>query len=454
MKYFLLPFIIVSSLISQAQDTTRLSLLFAGDIMGHDSQIASAYNPDTGSYDYSSCFQFVKRYLESADIAIGNLELTLAGPPYTGYPQFSSPVSLAVTLKKVGFDVLVTANNHAVDRGKQGIEHTISVLDSLDIMHTGTFTDEVPRLNDYPMMLRKNGFTIALMNYTFGTNGIPVPDPAIVNQIDTVLIGKDIQEAKQGNPDIMIAFMHWGNEYENLPVKSQEQVADFCFKKGVQVVIGSHPHVLQPMEWRKARGQFVVYSLGNFVSGQRKRYTDGGTMAYIELEKIRYRQDSTVTSIDSAGYYLQWVYRTADEKKDYFILPVQSFEKNPEVFIKDEASLLAFRQFINDSRQHYGHYNSHVDEIMELPQESAVRYKVHLKIMQVPPDTVRQVIDINADVCEFFGYERITSEEDSTLVALGNFRSRSRAETLCAKLIGQGEQAEVVRYTNGLRDEE
>ena len=123
---------------SIAQDTTRLSLLFAGDIMGHDSQIASAYDAKRKVYDYTSCFQFVKPYVDSVDLAIGNLELTLAGPPYKGYPQFSSPDALLTTLKDIGFDVLVTANNHCVDRGRKGLERTITMLDSFKIAHTGT----------------------------------------------------------------------------------------------------------------------------------------------------------------------------------------------------------------------------------------------------------------------------------------------------------------------------
>ena len=116
-----------------AQDTTRLSLLFLGDIMQHDSQIKAAYNNEATafSYDYSSCFQFVKPYIESVDVAIGNLELTLAGPPFKGYPQFSAPDELAIALKDLGMDVLVTANNHSLDRGKRGVDRTIERGDSL-----------------------------------------------------------------------------------------------------------------------------------------------------------------------------------------------------------------------------------------------------------------------------------------------------------------------------------
>src|SRR5688572_4492124 len=200
-----------------AQDTTRLSLLFLGDIMQHDSQISDAYDPLTKKYNYRPCFQFIKPYTQNVDLAIGNFELTLAGPPYKGYPQFSAPDELLVALKDMGMDVLVTANNHCVDRGKVGLERTIEMLDSLNIEHTGTFVDEVARLNEHPLLVRKNGFDLAILNYTYGTNGLPVTAPNIVNMIDTTIMRADLEKAKTLKPDIVIVFTHWGSEYQSLP---------------------------------------------------------------------------------------------------------------------------------------------------------------------------------------------------------------------------------------------
>jgi poly-gamma-glutamate capsule biosynthesis protein CapA/YwtB (metallophosphatase superfamily) len=342
-----------------AQDTTRLSLLFAGDIMGHDSQIASAYDVATKTYDYTSCYQFVKPYLESVDIAIANLELTLAGAPYKGYPAFSSPDQLVLTLKDAGFDVLVTANNHSCDRGKRGIERTIEMLDSFNIPHTGTFTDQASRLNDYPLMLSKNGFKLALLNYTYGTNGITVPSPTIVNPIDTTQIAKDIAKAKRDSSDMIISFLHWGSEYQSQPNAYQKRVTQFLFDKGVSLVIGAHPHVLQPMEFDTVKQQVVVYSLGNFVSGQRDRFKNGGAMVRIELSKIR-NDSLTTTAIDSVHYILQYVHR--DAKRDYLILPVPSFEKDTTGFIKDEISKVSFKTFVEDSRALLDKNNKNVVE--------------------------------------------------------------------------------------------
>jgi hypothetical protein len=353
-----------------SQDTTRLSLLFLGDIMQHDSQIKAAYNDATTgySYDYSSCFKFVKPYIESVDVAIGNLELTFAGPPFKGYPQFSAPDELGLALKEMGMDVLVTANNHSVDRGKKGIDRTIEMLDSLKIIHTGTFKDTVDRMNDYPLFIQKNGFVFALLNYTYGTNGIAVPKPNVVNRLDTLLMKRDIMKAKEAKPDFIIVFTHWGQEYQSQPSSMQKKITELCFKWGVQLVIGSHPHVLQPMEWRKEKNQLVTYSLGNFVSGQRDRYKDGGAMVHVNFTKITKDSVST-TVLDSAGYILEWVYRTVDDQKDYYVLPVPTFENDTTGFIKDETSRLAFKTFVEDSRKLLKKYNLNLSEIVKQPMK-------------------------------------------------------------------------------------
>jgi hypothetical protein len=367
-KVFFGLLLVVSALHVAGQDTARVSLLFAGDVMGHDSQIASAFDVNSESFDYTSCFAAIRPYVEAADIAIANLEVTLAGRPYTGYPQFSSPDALAIALQQSGFDALVTANNHCVDRGKSGLERTITMLDSFNIPHTGTFVDTLSRMNDSPLILEKNGFKIALLNYTYGTNGIPVPKGSIVNLLDTALMRRDIEKAKSLLPDIIIVFTHWGLEYQGLPTKNQVALTEFCFKIGAHMVIGAHPHVIQPMEWRKDANQFVAYSLGNFVSGQRKRYTDGGSMAYIELQKIQFTPDSSTTTIDSAGYYLQWVHRTPDKYKDYYIYPAHTLEHDTVGHIKDVASKALFKTFVDDSRFLYRKYNKDVLEMTTLPR--------------------------------------------------------------------------------------
>lgn len=371
---------------SGAQDTTRLSLLFLGDIMQHDSQISDAYDPLTKTYDYKPCFQYVKPYTQAVDLAIGNLELTLAGPPYKGYPQFSAPDELLVALKDMGMDVLVTANNHCVDRGKSGLERTIMMLDSLKILHTGTFVDEVERLNLHPLLIEKNGFKLALLNYTYGTNGMPVHKPNIVSHIDKEQIKKDLVRAKAMKPDAVIVFTHWGSEYQSLPSDWQKDITNFCFSQGADLVIGAHPHVIQPMEFDRKKDRLIVYSLGNFVSGQRKRYTDGGAMIRVELQKININDTIHNTVIDSAAYILQWVYRTADAQKNYYILPVPTAELKTTELIKDAESREAFKTFVTDSRTLLKNHNLNVGELKSSPNyviEYAGNYADTVRIREV-----------------------------------------------------------------------
>jgi poly-gamma-glutamate capsule biosynthesis protein CapA/YwtB (metallophosphatase superfamily) len=267
----------------------------------------------------------------------------------------------------MGMDVLVTANNHCVDTGKKGLERTIDMLDSMDILHTGTFKESVDRLNDHPLLIEKDSFRISLLNYTFSTNGLPVTKPNIVNRIDTAVIRQDLIIAKAQKPDVIIVFVHWGVEYQSLPNAQMKMVTEFCFNNGAQMVIGAHPHVLQPMEWRKAKNQFVAYSLGNFVSGQRKRYTDGGAVVYMELEKIKHKPDSSVTKIDSAGYLLEWVYRTVDAKKKYYVVPAPVAENDTIGIIKDATSKAASKVFFDDSRALFKRHTIAVPEIIALP---------------------------------------------------------------------------------------
>ena len=171
--------------------TDTLRLLFVGDLMQHQGQINAA-RTSTG-YDYSTCFAYVKEEIKKADLSIANLEVTLGGKPYKGYPAFSAPDEFLTAIHDAGFNVLVTANNHSLDRGKSGLERTIQLIDSLKVPHAGTYINADEREKKYPLLLEKNGFRIALLNYTYGTNGIPVTPPNIVNYIDTAIIVKDIE---------------------------------------------------------------------------------------------------------------------------------------------------------------------------------------------------------------------------------------------------------------------
>ncbi len=293
---------------------SRLSLIFTGDIMGHDTQIASALATGEQGYDYRPCFEYLEPYFSGAGLVIGNLEVTFAGPPYRGYPQFSSPDELADALKDAGFDILVNANNHALDRGIEGLERTIRVLDQRGMLHTGTFASPAARAKNYPLIIEKHGIRIALLNYTYGTNGLKVPPPAIVNRIDTVQIKKDIEKATTARPDFILVTIHWGNEYEPIENRMQDELAGFLFRQGADAVIGSHPHVVQPIRG-SGKGDLVAYSTGNFISNQRDRFRNGGIVFELELVK-----DDKGTRIENPGYLPVWVHKPWTKKGTMFTL--------------------------------------------------------------------------------------------------------------------------------------
>ena len=306
----------------EAEDTT-FSLCAIGDIMCHNTQYQDAYNSDSDSYDFSYVFDDISLYTKTADLCIGNLETTFAGKDkgYSSYPTFNTPDELASKLKKLGLDVLTTANNHCLDKGIDGLNRTIDILNDADISHLGTYKSQEER--DTVLIKYVKGLKIAFINYTYGTNGITVPSDKTycVNLIDNDLILKDINSAKEQNADIIVACMHWGTEYNTSPSSSQKETADFLFKNGVDIVLGGHPHVLQPMEKRTVtlddgttKDGFIIYSLGNFMADQNAKNTKDSIILDLTITK---HVDGTVT-IDKAEYIPIYLYKDSSSKEKKF----------------------------------------------------------------------------------------------------------------------------------------
>ncbi len=315
--------------------TDTLRLIFAGDIMGHSPQITSAQVVKNEKYDYEPCFRYIKPILQQADLAIGNLELTLPGKaPYTGYPMFRSPNDLARALKGAGFDILVTANNHSNDSHALGVTNTILTLRDLEFIQTGTFLNQRDRSAHYPLMLYKNGFKIALLNYTYGTNGVPTEAPTIVNLIDKEQISKDLAESIARKPHFIIVVMHWGLEYQLTENAEQRDLAQFLISHGADMVIGSHPHVVQPIRTERAtmadgseKEALVVYSLGNFISNQQQPNTDGGILFQVDLLK---KKGSPAVQIGQYGMIPVWryIHKPLNGKTTFFAVPIARTEQN------------------------------------------------------------------------------------------------------------------------------
>jgi poly-gamma-glutamate capsule biosynthesis protein CapA/YwtB (metallophosphatase superfamily) len=333
-------------------DTSYLKIVFAGDIMGHDAQIQGAYDEQTGSYNYEPTFRYISSYIGSADIAIANLEVTLAGDPYSGYPRFSSPDNLAIAAREAGFDIFVNSNNHALDRGKIGFNRTLDILDSLEIIHTGTFRNINERDLNYPLIVEKNNISIALLNYTYGTNSLKEDAPCIVNRIDTASIRKDIMKARSACVDYIIVTMHWGNEYERYENETQAFLAEYMLRNGADAIIGSHPHVVQPVKLYYSDNSdssvfnLVVYSLGNFVSNQREQYKDGGIVFELVLVKT-----GSGTRVSDYSYLPAWVYR--EDKKNnsnFYIIPAALYSENESFFNFTDHDRYKITRFYNDTK--------------------------------------------------------------------------------------------------------
>lgn len=317
----LLCFLLFPGLPLLSQES-ELKLVFTGDIMGHDSQIASALATGDAGYDYKPCFQHLKPYLEEADLVIGNLEVTFGGPPYKGYPAFSSPDELADALHWAGFDILVNANNHALDKGQKGLVRTIEQLDKRDLVQTGTFTNPAQRQLRYPLVVEKAGIRLAILNYTYGTNGLKDSPPVLVNRIDYKQIQTDLEKAATAEPDFILVCVHWGSEYQLNENSQQRDLAQYMFRHGADCIIGSHPHVVQPIKG-EGKGDLVAFSMGNLISNQRSRYRDGGILFELDLVK-----GPAGTEIRNHSYLPVWVWKPVTKKGTSFTLVPANMEQN------------------------------------------------------------------------------------------------------------------------------
>lgn len=333
---------------------TTFTLTAIGDIMCHNTQYLDAYNDETGEYDFSYVFDDISLYTKTADICVGNLETTFAGEDvgYSSYPTFNTPDSLAYELKDIGVDVLSTAGNHALDKGFNGLSRTIDVLNKADISHLGTYKSEEEQ--DKTLIKYVKGIKIAFVNFTYGTNGIPIPSdkPYCVNLIDENLMKEQIDMAKQEDPDIIIACMHWGTEYKTTPNSTQEQLADFLFKNGIDIILGTHPHVLEPMEKRTVtlddgttKDGFVIYSLGNFIADQNAEYTRDSIILNIDITK---HADGKVT-IDNYEYIPIYMYKDTSKKKQKMkLLDINKNIYNYENYLDDTISQSLYNTLKNE----------------------------------------------------------------------------------------------------------
>ncbi len=310
-----------------------------GDIMAHDDQLKAQFDKDTNTYSFDNNFKYVKPYISKSDLAIGNLETTLAGPKakYSSFPKFNSPDELADAIKNGGVDIVSTINNHTYDRGSDGVYRTLDVLNSKDIEHVGTQKND----EDENFLIKDvDGVKLGITAYSYGQvyglninyndlNNLNIFNSSYVdiafNEIKDTL---DVMNNKES--DLQVVILHWGDEYTRQPNEFQKELAKKLCDYGVDIIIGSHPHMVQPIEMIKSdendNETLVIYSLGNFLSNQRneilnKKYTEDGVIVNIGINK---NLNTGETKISNVEYIPTWVnkYNNKNGKLTYEIIPL------------------------------------------------------------------------------------------------------------------------------------
>ena len=347
--------------------TATITISSAGDLMCHSPQYEYA-RVDADSFDFTPTFSEVKKYFESSDFVLGNLETVTAGKEkrYSGFPFFNSPDDYIRSLKKVGFDFLFTSNNHCLDRGENGILRTLENLNKNNIAHTGTFNSQKDR--DSIRIISLKGIRFAVVSYTYGMNGnyLPKNKAYLVNRISDSLLIHDIQKAKSDSVDFILVYFHFGEEYQREPNRYQKAIVQAAIDAGADIILASHPHVLQPFSFfqkdsinkinSKLDSGFVAYSLGNFFSNQQWRYSDAGVILQFQITK---NLTTNALHLEKVCYTPTWVFKGKIEgKREYRILPyTKSTDKYPYLSQKDFQKM---SQSFEDSKLIIQKYSSSI----------------------------------------------------------------------------------------------
>ena len=312
--------------VAEAIHPDTATLIFFGDAMQHRPQLNRARMLGTPEepYSFKGYYTLIEPAIRDADYAVVNLELPLAGgtDDYTGYPRFNAPDAFAVELQKAGFDLLLTSNNHSLDRNDRGVRRTLDVLDSLHIDHIGTYRDADERARLVPFIKEINGMKVGFLNYTYGTNGLKATQGAEVAYINRDKIREEIEATRKAGAEIIVAMPHWGVEYVLSENEYQRSLADFMLKEGVDIIIGGHPHVVQPMkvitDKESGRRSLVVYSLGNFISNMTKANTYGGAFVRVVIARD---PNTGKVSFKNADYDTFITRFPTNEKENWQVVP-------------------------------------------------------------------------------------------------------------------------------------
>lgn len=307
-----------------------VSISFLGDIMMHKDQIDNALQGD-GTYSFPTYFREILHLTRDSDLAVANMEFTLAGPPYSGYPCFSAPYEYADEARRSGIDVFLTANNHILDKGRTGMVRTLRHYDGMasqGIFYTGCAEDGESDLLHNPLFLSVKGVRIALVNFTYGTNVPLQGGEAVVHVTDTLWLSQAIGRARDARVDFVFALPHWGTEYSLRSGRSQERLASWLVSKGCDAVIGTHPHVPQNIDslfaelpGGRRKVVPVVYSLGNLVSNMSAPNTRVGLVATLRIA-IDGEGRKTLLPLETT---FTWCTRPGTLTSSYCVIPLEEY---------------------------------------------------------------------------------------------------------------------------------
>lgn len=285
----------------EEKEDSVVSFMAVGDNLIHGAIYMNAY-AKYGSYEFDDIYSEIKYFVESKDVAYINQETILGGTELglSHYPMFNSPQEIGVAVANAGFDWIASCSNHSMDKFEDGIISDLNFWDQYpDIVTTGLNRSfEEQQTNKY---IERNGVKFGVLGYTYGTNGIEIPEGKdyLVNLYSKERIKEDI-ERLEGTCDSILVSMHWGDEYSTTPNAEQQELAQYMADLGVDVIIGEHPHVIQPMDWIKGKDgnqTLVIYSLGNFLSSQDEAFNMLGGCASFDIRKDGNTGETTVENV-------------------------------------------------------------------------------------------------------------------------------------------------------------
>ena len=356
MKRMMILMVLLAALggVCRAAERDTLRMSFIGDVMTHGRQLRLARIPgaDTtksSSYDFSSYFKYVKPLMDTCDISVANMEFPVGVVPFSGYPVFSGPESLVQETIDAGVDLMLLANNHICDKGRRGLDSTLAIYSRLPVRYTGLWRDSTEERLCNPAIIDASGFRVAFINFSYGFNGFTIPEPYVAGALDSLQIKQAIDRAHNRGADYIVALPHWGVEYSLDESAEQRRWRDRLYRWGVDMIVGTHPHVPQPVDY--SQGRVTAYSLGNYISNMSIAYGQVGILLRVTLVRC---EDGSIETLPPDVTYL-WCGKGGLLEPNYTVVPIEEYLDRPEAFLSRDQYDKMVREY-NRIKQKFTRY--------------------------------------------------------------------------------------------------